>query len=81
MESLSGYFPWVFREKVSLLLVLGDFAHAHIDISIRSSYHPFLVLITFKEELYELIEDGPKPAENEEKAAKIVTGENEEKQM
>ena len=52
----------------------------HIDISIRSSYHPFLVLITFKEELYELIEDGPKPAENEEKAAKIVTGENEEKQ-
>ena len=40
----------------------------------------FLVLIAFKEEFYELIEDGPKPAENEETVAEIEAGEIEEKQ-
>jgi len=38
------------------------------------------LLIAFKEEFYELIEDGPKPAENEETAAEIEAGEIEEKQ-
>lgn len=38
------------------------------------------LLIAFKEEFYELIEDGPKPAENEETAAEIEAGKIEEKQ-
>ena len=66
-----------------LFLFGCDFAHAHVDISIRSSYYCFLVLIAFKEEFYELIddaEDGPKPAENEGTAAEIETSEIEEKQ-
>lgn len=84
MENLSSYFPWVFN-KVSIPFFLfgGDFAHVHVDNSIRSSNYCFLVLIAFKEEFYELIddaEDGPKPAENEGTAAEIETSEIEEKQ-
>ena len=77
-------FRLIFREYLARFLYLfsfrGDFAHAHVDISFRSSCCRFLVLIAFKEEFYELIEDGPKPAENEETTAEIQAGEIEEKQ-
>ena len=79
-ESFVLFSVSIYRGFSIFFLLGGDFVHAHVDISIRSSCYLFSVLIAFKEEFYELIEDGPKPAENEETAAEIEAGKIEEKQ-